>query len=81
MYYVIRVQKINLDFSRNDAYEYFLKDPVGQSTLDSSAMMDSIKSSILNVSTRSISGKIEQLEANIFALEAKTRRLKLKKRY
>ena len=44
----------------------------GDRTLDSSALMES---SILDMSTRSSSGRIEQLEAKVFALEAANKAL------
>ena len=57
------------DVSSND-------ETLEQSTLDSSMLMDSMESSILNVSTRSSAGRVEELEARIFALQAENRALK-----
>ena len=48
---------------------------MGHSTLDSQALMDSMESSVLDVSTRSTSGTVERLEAKIAALEAKNEAL------
>ena len=47
----------------------------GERTLDSSTLMDSMETSILDVSTRSTSGRVEQLEAKVHALEAANKAL------
>ena len=56
------------DVSSND-------ETMEQNTLDSSAVMDSMEASVLDVSTRSSSCTIERLESKIAALEAKNKTL------
>ena len=56
------------DVSSNDG-------TLGHSTLDSQALTDSMESSMLDVSTRSTAGRVEQLEAKMAAMEAKNKAL------